>query len=56
MPQDRGRLVREEQVLVEMGLHSRHRAMTDLGADDPEMEMARVREAQAARPGRNGAA
>jgi len=30
--------------------------MTDLGADDPEMEMARVREAQAARPGRNGAA
>ncbi|MCH8346547.1 MAG: phage portal protein [Chloroflexi bacterium] len=64
MPQDRGRLVREEQVLVEMGLHSRRRAMTELGVDDPEMELARVREEQAGaamspeapEPGRNGAA
>ena len=64
MPQDRGRLVREEQVLVETGLHSRRRAMTELGVDDPEMEMARVREEQAGavmspeapEPGSNGAA
>ena len=44
MPQDRGRLVREEQMLVDAGLHSRRRAMAELGVEDPETELARVRE------------
>ncbi|MEE9202810.1 MAG: phage portal protein [Dehalococcoidia bacterium] len=39
LPQDRGRLVREEQVLVASGLHSRRRAMSQLGVEDPEAEM-----------------
>ncbi|MBA7596041.1 hypothetical protein ES703_03010 [subsurface metagenome] len=41
LPQDRGRLVREEQILVEAGIHSRRRAMEELGVDDPEGEFKR---------------
>jgi len=44
LPQDRGRLAREEQLLVEAGIHSRRRAMETLGVEDPEAEMGRVRE------------
>ena len=44
LPQDRGRLVREEQILVEAGIHSRRRAMEELGVDDPEGELKQVRE------------
>jgi hypothetical protein len=44
LPQDRGRLVRDEQVLVDLGLHSRRRAMAELGVEDPQVELARVRE------------
>ena len=63
MPQDRGRIVRDEQVLVEMGLHSRRRAMAEIGVEDPETELARVREEReeavkevaAREPGRDGA-
>ena len=44
LPQDRGRLVREELLLVQGGLHSRHRAMTALGVQDPALEAARMRE------------
>jgi hypothetical protein len=44
LPQDRGRLVRDEQILVEAGIHSRRRAMEELGVDDPESEFKRVRE------------
>ena len=46
LPQDRSRLVREEKLLVEAGLHSRQRALTNLGVEDPELELARVREEQ----------
>ncbi len=41
LPQDRGRLVRDEQILVEAGIHSRRRAMEELGVDDPEGEFKR---------------
>ena len=44
LPQDRTRLVQQERTLVEAGLHSRHRAMEDLGVDDPQGEMERIRE------------
>jgi hypothetical protein len=38
LPQDRGRMVREEQILVEAGLHSQRRAMEELGVEDTEAE------------------
>ncbi|MEK7280968.1 MAG: phage portal protein, partial [Chloroflexota bacterium] len=41
LPQDRGRLVKEEESLVHAGLHSRKRAMAELGVDDPEAELTR---------------
>lgn len=44
LPQDRGRLVREEQILVEAGIHSRRRAMEELGVDEPEREFERCQE------------
>ncbi len=44
LPQDRGRLVRDEQILVEAGLHSRRRAMQSLGVEDPEAESRQVKE------------
>ncbi|MBI4232894.1 MAG: phage portal protein [Chloroflexi bacterium] len=46
LPQDRGRLAREEQLLVETGIHSRHRAMVNLGVEDTEAETARIQEEQ----------
>ncbi len=44
LPQDRGRLVRDEQLLVNAGLHSRRTAMETLGVPDPDAEMRKVRE------------
>ena len=44
LPQDRGRLVRDEQALVGSGIHSRRTAMEALGVPDPEAELAKVRE------------
>jgi len=44
LPQDQERLVRDEQILVEAGIHSRRRAMTELGIDDPDAELQRCRE------------
>jgi len=44
LPQDRARLVRDEQLLVSAGIHSRRTAMEALGVSDPEGEMGRVRE------------
>ncbi|MBI2936526.1 MAG: phage portal protein, partial [Chloroflexi bacterium] len=47
LPQDRSRTVREEQLLVASGLHSRRRAMLNLGVEDPEQETLRIRKEQA---------
>jgi len=44
LPQDRSRLVRDEQILVESGIHSRRRAMEELGVEDAEAEFSRLRE------------
>ena len=44
LPQDRSRLVKEQQTLVETGIQSRRRAMENLGIEDPEAEWARMRE------------
>ena len=44
LPQDRGRMVSDEEALVRAGLHSRRTAMSALGVVDPEGELARVRE------------
>jgi len=41
LPQDQGRLVGDEQAMVGAGLHSRRRAMENLGVEDPEAELAR---------------
>jgi hypothetical protein len=41
LPQDRERLVRDEQVMVAAGLHSRRCAMENLGVEDPEGELER---------------
>ena len=38
LPTDRSRMVRDEQILVEAGIHSRKRAMDNLGIEDPEAE------------------
>jgi hypothetical protein len=43
MPQDRSRLVREQQTLVEAGIQSRRRAMENLGIEDPDAEWERMR-------------
>ncbi len=37
-------MVRDEQILVEAGLHSRRRAMQSLGVEDPEAELKQVKE------------
>ena len=44
LPQDRSRLVREQQTLVETGIQSRRRAMENLGIEDPDAEWERMRE------------
>ena len=41
LPQDLTRLVSNEQILVQNGIHSRRRAMTEVGVKDPEMEFNR---------------
>lgn len=41
LPQDFSRLVTDEQALVQTGIHSRRRAMNELGVADPEMEFSR---------------
>ena len=41
LPQDRTRLVADEQTLIQTGIHSRRRAMDELGVKDPEMESKR---------------
>jgi len=38
LPQDMSRLVSDEQILVHTGIHSRRRAMDEIGIKDPEME------------------
>jgi len=38
LPQDMERLVSNEQVLVQNGIHSRKRAMDEIGVKEPEME------------------
>ncbi|MSQ22818.1 MAG: hypothetical protein EXR53_05900 [Dehalococcoidia bacterium] len=43
LPQDRGRIVRDEQLLVNAGLHSRRTTMEALGVPDPDAEMQRVK-------------
>ncbi len=41
LPQDLTKLVANEQVLVQTGIHSRRRAMDEVGVQDPEMEFKR---------------
>ncbi len=61
LPQDRTQLAADEQVLVQNGIHSRRRAMNDLGIKDPEAEFrqwleerTRIRQAEnEPRPGSN---
>ena len=58
LPQDRNRLVQQERALVESGLHSRRRAMEELGVADPEGEMAQIQKetlgVSSVEVGRNG--
>ena len=49
LPQDRDRLVQQEERMVNAGLQSRRRAMANLGVADPEGELARVREEEESR-------
>jgi hypothetical protein len=41
LPQDLTRLISNEQILVQNGIHSRRRAMGEVGVKDPEMEFNR---------------
>jgi hypothetical protein len=41
LPNDMAKLVSNEQVLVQNGIHSRRRAMDEIGIDDPEAEFKR---------------
>jgi hypothetical protein len=41
MPQDKAKLVSNEQILVQEGIHSRRRAMDEVGIKDPEAEFKR---------------
>jgi len=41
LPQDMERLVSSEQILIQNGVHSRRRAMDEIGVEDPEMEFNR---------------
>jgi hypothetical protein len=47
LPQDRGRMVRDEQILVGAGIHSRRTAMGELGVEDSDAELQRWLEEQA---------
>jgi len=46
LPQDRAALIENERVLVEAGIHSRSRAMDEVGVHDPEAELSRWIEEQ----------
>ncbi len=46
LPQDRARLVRDEEIMVNAGIHSRRRAMDELGVEDPDAELERWLEEQ----------
>ncbi len=48
LPQDLARLVANEQVLVQTGIHSRRRAMDEMGIKDPEAEFKHWLEERAA--------
>ncbi|MBI4236616.1 MAG: phage portal protein [Chloroflexi bacterium] len=41
LPQDKGRVAQNEQLLVQSGIHSRRRAMDDMGVMDPDREFSR---------------
>lgn len=41
LPQDKSRTAQQEQLLVQAGVHSRRRAMDDLGIMDPDLEFDR---------------
>ena len=41
LPRDAERMVTDEQALVQTGIHSRRRAMAELGIKDPEAEFGR---------------
>jgi len=41
LPRDMERLVASEQILIQNGIHSRRRAMDEVGVKDPEMEFNR---------------
>ena len=47
LPQDVVRQVNSEQILVQTGIHSRRRAMDDLGIKDPQLEFDRWLEERA---------
>ncbi len=46
LPQDRSQQIRDEQVLVREGIHSRRKAMDEVGIQDPEAEFRRWMEEQ----------
>jgi len=41
LPQDMSRVIADEQVMVQTGMHSRHRAMSEIGINNPEQEFSR---------------
>ena len=41
LPQDLTTLVANEQILIQSGIHSRRRAMDEVGVKDPEAEFGR---------------
>ncbi len=41
LPQDKAKLVATEQTLIQSGIHSRRRAMDEVGVEDPETEFSR---------------
>lgn len=41
LPQDRGRMVRDEEILIGAGIHSRRTAMDELGIEDPDAKFQR---------------
>jgi len=65
LPRDMAKLVSNEQTLVQSGIHSRRKAMDEVGVEDPEMEFGKWLEERETilkmnrelnvRPGRGGA-
>jgi hypothetical protein len=51
LPRDRARMVRDEEILIGAGVHSRRTAMDELGVEDPDAELERwLEEAERIRP------